>query len=101
MCPGCLHRSHAPAAATARLARHYALDVPDDWQQRIDASALLTRYAKDGAQPFDARTRERELAAAAGQHAGAINEGVRWAEATLSRIGLPSLACRLRPSGTR
>ncbi|MDR7135228.1 hypothetical protein J2X06_002437 [Lysobacter niastensis] len=85
-----------PAAVSARLAAHYGLEVPADWARRIEDSGLLTRYAKDDAQQFDAQTRERELAAAADRHASAIAEGLRWAEAAIDRLDLPVLAGRLR-----
>lgn len=85
-----------PAAVGARLAAHYGLEVPADWARRIDDSGLLTRYAKDHAQQFDAQTRERELTAAADLHARAIAEGLRWAEAVVDQLDLPVLAGRLR-----
>ncbi|HEY5782154.1 MAG TPA: hypothetical protein VIT66_09880 [Lysobacter sp.] len=85
-----------PAAVSARLAAHYGLEVPADWARRIEDSGLLTRYAKDDAQQFDAQTRERELTAAADRHASAIAEGLRWAEAAIDQLDLPSLAGRLR-----
>ncbi len=88
----------SPAAATARLARHYGLQAPTDWQQRIDESGLLTRYAKDGAQQFDAQTRERELVVAANRNAAAIAEGLDWAEAAIVELGLQDLRPRLRPA---
>lgn len=85
-----------PAAVSARLAAHYGVEVPADWGRRINDSGLLTRYAKDDAQQFDARTRERELTAAADLHATAIADGLRWAEAAIDRLNLPVLAGRLR-----
>ncbi|QNP41438.1 hypothetical protein [Lysobacter solisilvae (ex Woo and Kim 2020)] len=88
----------APAAATARIAAHFALVVPDDWAEQIDASGLLTRYAKDASQVFDANTRRRELAASADQHAGAITEGLRWAQREIDRLEVPALALRLQPA---
>ena len=87
----------APAAASARLAAHYGLPVPADWEQRIADSGLLTRYAKDESQRFDADDRRRELAQAAERHAATIDAGLAWAEAALARLGDPSLAGRMRP----
>ena len=88
-----------PAPATARLAAHYGLAVPDDWAQRIKASELLSRYAKDGGAHFDANARRRELAAAAEKHADGIGDGLQWAQTALDAIGATGLAPRLRPRG--
>lgn len=87
----------SPAGVGAGLAQHYGLGVPADWEKRIVDSELLTRYAKDGAQRFDAGTRERELAAAADRHATAIADGLHWAETAVARLDMPTLAQRLRP----
>ncbi|BDU15464.1 hypothetical protein [Lysobacter auxotrophicus] len=86
-----------PAPATARLAAHYGLDVPDDWAQRIKSSELLSRYAKDGDAHFDANARRRELAAAAEKHADGIVEGLQWAQEAIESAGVADLAPRLRP----
>lgn len=86
-----------PAPAIARLAAHYGLQVPPDWAQRIKASELLSRYAKDGGAHFDANSRRRELAAAAQQHADAIEEGLGWANAALAMVDATGLADRLTP----
>jgi hypothetical protein len=89
-----------PAPAVARLAAHYDLDVPEDWAQRIKASQLLSRYAKDGNAHFDSNARRRELSAAAEKHAEGIAEGLRWAESALEGIdGGAYFAARLRPRG--
>jgi len=91
-----------PAPVVARLAAHYGLDVPEDWPQRIKASELLSRYAKDGDAHFDANARRRELAAAAGKHADGIADGMQWAQAaldTLDDAGSAHLRPRLRPVG--
>ncbi len=88
-----------PAGATARLAAHYGLPVPEDWGQRIAASGLLGRYAKDDAVHFDADARRRELAAAAARHAGAIAEGLQWAGRAIAQTGATDLLERLRPRG--
>ncbi|MDG2516981.1 hypothetical protein [Lysobacter soli] len=89
-----------PAPVVARLAVHYDLDVPEDWAQRIKASQLLSRYAKDGNAHFDSNARRRELSAAAEKHVDGIAEGMRWAEATLERIDDGAyFAARLRPRG--
>lgn len=85
-----------PAAVGARLAAHYGLEVPADWARRIDDSGLLTRYAKDDAQQFDAQIRARELAAAADRHATAIADGLHWTETAIERLNLPMLTGRLR-----
>ena len=89
-----------PAPAVARLAAHYGLEVPVDWAQRIKASELLSRYAKDGEAHFDANARRRELAAAAEKHAGGIDEGMSWAQAAVEALDPDDaavLALRLRP----
>ena len=86
-----------PAPAVARLATHYGLQVPADWAQRIKASELLSRYAKDGGAHFDANARRRELDAAARQHAGGIADGMAWARAALEAVGDPGVAERLQP----
>lgn len=86
-----------PAGATAQLAAHYGLPVPADWAQRIAASRLLSRYAKDDAVHFDAEARRRELASAATRHAGAIAEGLTWAERAIAQTGPADLLERLRP----
>ena len=89
-----------PAPAVARLAAHYDLDAPEDWAQRIKASQLLSRYAKDGNAHFDSNARRRELSAAAEKHAEGIAEGLRWAESALEGIdGGAYFAARLRPRG--
>ncbi|WP_396616645.1 hypothetical protein ACHZ97_03225 [Lysobacter soli] len=89
-----------PAPAVARLAAHYDLDVPEDWAQRIKASQLLSRYAKDGNAHFDSNARRRELSAAAEKHAEGIAEGLRWAESALEGVdGGAYFAARLRPRG--
>jgi len=89
-----------PAPVVARLAAHYGLDVPDDWAQRIKASELLSRYAKDGEAHFDSNARRRELAAAAQKHADGIAEGMQWAQAALGTLeDGTELAARLRPRG--
>ncbi|MDR0183642.1 hypothetical protein [Lysobacter arvi] len=75
-----------PAPTVARLAAHYGLDVPDDWAQRIKASELLSRYAKDGDAHFDANARRRELAAATEKHADGIADGLQWAHTALDGI---------------
>ena len=87
-----------PAPAVARLAAHYGLDVPEDWAERIKASELLSRYAKDGDAHFDANARRRELAAAAQAHADGIADGMQWAQAALDTLDDgAALAARLRP----
>ncbi len=86
-----------PAGATAQLAAHYGLAVPEDWGQRITTSKLLSLYAKDDAVHFDADARQRELAAAANRHAGAIAEGLAWAEGAIAQTGTVDLLERLRP----
>jgi hypothetical protein len=86
-----------PAGATAQLAAHYGLPVPGDWAQRIAASGLLSRYAKNDAVHFDADARRRELAAAATRHADAIAEGLQWAERAIAQTGTADLLERLRP----
>jgi len=86
-----------PAPAIAWLASHYGMAVPDDWAQRIKASELLSRYAKDGDAHFDANARRRELAAAAAEHADGIADGMRWAQLALESIESADLAARLRP----
>jgi len=86
-----------PAPAIAWLAAHYGLTVPDDWAQRIKASELLSRYAKDGDAHFDANARRRELSAAAAKHAEGIADGMQWAQLALESIENADLAARLRP----
>jgi len=87
-----------PAAAVARLAGHYGLGVPADLDRRIAESGLLSRYAKDDTQYFDAQTRARELATAAERHSAQIRTGLRWAEVAIGTLGLSQLAQRLRPT---
>jgi hypothetical protein len=84
-----------PVSALARLALHYRIDVPQDLMQDIDDSQLLTRYAKDDRQAFDADTRYRELAAAQVRHQADIDAGIAWAERALADGSLCS--SRLRP----
>ena len=86
-----------PAPTVARLATHYGLPVPADWAQRIKASELLSRYAKDGGAHFDGNARRRELAAAAHKHADGIADGLDWAQAALAATGKTDLVSRLRP----
>lgn len=86
-----------PAGVTARLASHYGLTAPADWERRIADSGLLQRYAKDDAQAFDADVRQRELTAAAARHADALADGLRWAEAALRAHGMDAWLARLRP----
>ncbi|UNK48878.1 hypothetical protein MNR01_14190 [Lysobacter sp. S4-A87] len=91
-----------PAGASARLAAHYGLAVPHDWAQRIQASGLLGRYAKDESVGFDAHERRRELAAAATRHAGDIAGGMDWAGRSIAQMArahpdAQALAQRLRP----
>lgn len=86
-----------PAATSARLLAHFGLQAPPDWAQRIEASGLLTRYAKDEAQDFDALTRQRELAAAQALHHDTIAAGIAWAERAIAMLGTDELIPRLRP----
>lgn len=88
-----------PAPVVARLAAHYGLGVPADWAQRIKASQLLSRYAKDGGAHFDANARRRELAAAAEKHADGIEDAMAWAQAALEATSDADLLARLRPRG--
>ncbi|MFD0739042.1 hypothetical protein ACFQZQ_07085 [Lysobacter koreensis] len=86
-----------PAATSARLLAHFGLQAPPDWAQRITASGLLTHYAKDGTQDFDAHTRRHELDAAAAAHRDAIAGGMIWAERAITLLGAGELTPRLRP----
>lgn len=86
-----------PAATSARLLTHFGLQASPDWAQRIEASGLLTRYAKDEAQQFDALTRQRELAASEALHHDAIAAAVAWAERAIALTGAGDLFPRLRP----
>ncbi|MDQ8050997.1 hypothetical protein [Luteibacter sp.] len=86
-----------PAASSACLAAHFGLEVPAGWARMIKDSGLLGRYAKDESVQFDAGERERELAAAAANHAGAIAAGIAWAERAIAQAGTHHLQERLRP----
>jgi hypothetical protein len=87
-----------PAEAIASLASHYGLAVPPDWRERVKASGLLDKYAKDHRQAFDAAARQREIAAAALRHRDDIEAGLRWAMHALSaQPGNDWLIQRLRP----
>ncbi|RDZ27127.1 hypothetical protein DX914_12765 [Lysobacter silvisoli] len=84
-----------PVGATAGLAAHFGLTVPEDWAQRIGGSGLLQRYAKDPEQAYDADARTRELDAAARAHALEIEAGLRWADSALPAEHAQSVLRRL------
>ena len=85
-----------PAASIGRLANHFGLETPVDLQERIAASGILDRYAKSTSQPFDARTRQRELTLAIERNSTAVAEGLRWASEELARKGAWALESRLQ-----
>jgi len=85
-----------PSETMAALAGHFSLALPGDWEARVAASGVLTRYAKDATQAFDADTRRRELAEASSRHAAAIAEGLQWARAEIARQDATAIATRLQ-----
>lgn len=81
-----------PADTLARVCNHLQFAADPSAIERVLASGISDRYAKDPGQPFDAEARQAQLAESARSNAEEIRAGIAWAESMAAQWGLERLS---------